>query len=100
MRTMITTTVLGLSLLAAAPQSWAFGLRGGPGFLMGRGGPGGGPGGEGHMPLGLLVRQMTPEQRIQVRGILMADRGTRRDLLTQLRAAHEALGNKVLASGT
>jgi Spy/CpxP family protein refolding chaperone len=99
MRTMVTTLLVGLSLLAAAPQASAFGRHGGPGFFPGPGGPGGpggGPGGE----LRLLVRQMTPEQRKQVRDVLMADRDARRDILTQLRAAHEALGDKTLAAGT
>lgn len=100
MRTMLTTLLVGLSLLTAAPPASAFGRHGGPGFLRGRGGPGGGPGGESRLPLRLLVQQMTPEQRKQVRNILMADRGSRRDILTQLRTAHEALSDKMLAAGT
>jgi len=97
---MVTTLLVGLSLLTAAPQASAFGRHGGPGFFRGRGGHGGGPGGETRLPLRLLVQQMTPEQRRQVRDILMADRGSRHDILRQLRAAHEALSDKMLAAGT
>ena len=100
MRTMVTTLLVGLTLLTGAPQASAFGKHDGPGFSHGRGGPGGGPGGETRLPLRLLVQQMTPEQRGKVREILMADRGARRDVLTQLRAAHEALSDKMLAAGT
>jgi Spy/CpxP family protein refolding chaperone len=97
---MVTTLLVGLSLLTAAPQAWAFGRHGGPGFFRGRGpgGPGG-PGGEARLPLRLLVQQMTPDQRRQVREVLMADRGARHDLMTQLRDAHEALSDKMLATG-
>jgi Spy/CpxP family protein refolding chaperone len=99
MRTLITTTMLGLSLLAAVPEAGAFGRRGGHGFMGRHGGPGA-PGGEERLPIRLLVRQMTPEQRRQVRDIFMADRGARRDVMKQLREAHEALGDKMLAAGT
>ena len=100
MRTIVTTTMLGLALLAAAPAS-AFGMRGGPGFFGGHGpgGPGG-PGGPAGMPLRLLLSQMTHDQRRQVRQILVADRGAMRHTLAQLRAAHEALADKMLAAGT
>ena len=77
MRTMVTTLLVGLTLLTGAPQASAFGKHDGPGFSHGRGGPGGGPGGETRLPLRLLVQQMTPEQRGKVREILMADRGAR-----------------------
>jgi Spy/CpxP family protein refolding chaperone len=97
---MVTTLLVGLSLLTAAPQAFAFGKHGGPGFFRGHGGPGGGPGHEARLPLRLLVQQMTPEQRKQVRDVLMADRGARHDILTQLRSAHEALSDKMLAAGT
>jgi Spy/CpxP family protein refolding chaperone len=97
---MVTTMMLGLSLLAAAPQASAIGGRGGPGFFGGRGGHGAGAGREARLPLRLLVAQMTPAQRGQVKEILMADRGTRRDLMTQLRAAHQALSDKMLGAGT
>jgi Spy/CpxP family protein refolding chaperone len=96
---MVTTLLVGLTLLTAAPPASAFGKHGGPGFFRGRGGHGG-PGGETRLPLRLLVQQMTPEQRRQVRDVLMADRGARRDILTQLRTAHEALGDRMLAAGT
>jgi Spy/CpxP family protein refolding chaperone len=99
MQTLITTMMLGLSLLAAVPEAAAFGKRGGHGFMGRHGGPGG-PGGEERLPLRLLVQQMTPEQRRQVREIFMADRGARRDIMKQLRTAHEALGDKMLAAGT
>jgi Spy/CpxP family protein refolding chaperone len=97
MRTLITTMMLGLSLLATVPEAAAFGKRGGHGF-MGRHGPGG-PGGEERLPLRLLVRQMTPEQRRQVREIFMVDRTARRDIMRELRTAHEALGDRMLAVG-
>jgi Spy/CpxP family protein refolding chaperone len=97
MRTILTTTLLGLTLLAAVPQASAFGMRGGgPGFLH-HGGPGGGPGGP---PLRLLLSQMTPDQRSQVRQILVGDRQERRAILQQLHAAHEALADKMLGPGT
>ena len=99
MRTLITTTMLGLSLLAAVPEAGAFGKGGGRGFMGRHGGPGG-PGGEERLPIRLLVKEMTPEQRRQVREIFMADRGARRDVMKQLRDAHEALGDKMLAGGT
>lgn len=98
MRTILTTMMLGIALLAAAPQASAFGFGGGgPGF-HGHGGPGGG--GPAGMPLRLLLREMNPDQRAQVRQILIADRGTMRDTVQQLRAAHEALADKMLSSGT
>ena len=56
MRTMVTTLLVGLSLLTAAPQASAFGRHGGPGFFRGPGGPGGGPGHEARLPLRLLVQ--------------------------------------------
>ncbi len=92
MRTIMTTTILGLALLAAASPAMAFGMRGGPG--------GHGPGGPGGKPLRLLVSQMTPEQRRQVRQIIVADRGTMRDTVKALHDAHEALGDKMFAAGT
>ena len=102
MRTLVTTMMLGLSLLAAIPEAAAFGKPGGDGFMGRHGGPGGpgGPGGAEGLPLRLLVKQMTQEQRRQVREIFMADRGARRDVMKQLRDAHEALGDKMLAAGT
>jgi Spy/CpxP family protein refolding chaperone len=94
MRTILTTTVLGLMLLAAVPHASAFGMRGGgPGFLHGHGGPGGGP------ALRLLLSQMTFDQRRQVRQILVGDRDERRTILRQLHAAHEALADKMLTPG-
>ena len=102
MRTILTVTMLGLALLTAVPQASAFGMRGGPGLFGGRGGHHGGPGGggPGGMPLRLLLAQLTPEQRTQVRQILIADRGQMRDTARQLRAAHEALADKLFAGGT
>ena len=102
MRTILTVTTLGLALLTAVPQASAFGMRGGPGFFGARGGPHGGPGGggPGGMPLRLLIAQLNPDQRAQVRQILIADRGTMRDTARQLRAAHEALADKLFAGGT
>ena len=102
MRTTVTRAVLGLTLLAATPQAFAFGMRGGPGFHAGRGGGPGGPGGPGAPggpPMRLLVKELSPEQRREVRQILMADRDTRRDVLKQLREAHEALADKMFAAG-
>ncbi len=98
MRTIITTTVLGVALLAAAPHVSAFGFGGGPAFLAGRGGHGG-HGGPAGMPLRLLLSQMSVAQRRQVRQILVGDRGTMRDTLQSLHAAHDALANKMLGAG-
>jgi Spy/CpxP family protein refolding chaperone len=97
MRTIMTTTILGLALLAATPQAMAFGMRGGPGFFGGHGGPGG-PGGPGK-PLRLLLSQMTADQRSQVRDVLRADRGTMRDTVKALHDAHEALADKLFTAG-
>ena len=52
------------------------------------------------MPLRLLIAQLTPEQRTQVRQMLIADRGRMRDTARQLHAAHEALADKLFAGGT
>jgi Spy/CpxP family protein refolding chaperone len=96
MRTMLTTTILGLSLLVAAPHAWGFG----GGRFFARGGGGGGPHGGGPgMPLRLVMAQLTQAQRQQVRQILIADRGTMHDTLKQLHDAHEALADKMLAPG-
>jgi Spy/CpxP family protein refolding chaperone len=99
MRT-IATTMLGLALLAAGPQASAFGFGmrhgGGPGFAGSPMGPGGGPGG---MPLRILVSRLTPEQRQQVRQILVNNRTEIRSIADQLHQAHEALGDKMFASG-
>jgi Spy/CpxP family protein refolding chaperone len=101
MRTILTTTLLGLTLLAAVPQASAFGFRGGGGFMHPAGGPAGGPdGGPGGPALRLLLSQMTSDQRRQVRQILIGDRPERMALLQQLQAAHEALADKMLAPGT
>lgn len=99
MRTILMTTMLGLALLAVAPQASAFGFRGGHGFFRGPGGPGG-SGGPAGMPLRLLLRELTADQRAQVRQILVADRGSIRDTLKQLHAAHEELADKMFAPGT
>ncbi len=98
MRTLFKTTMLGLALLGATTPALAFGFGdGGPGFMGHHGGPGGeGPG----KPLRLLVSQLTPEQRQQVRQIFVADRGSMRDTLKALHDAHEALADKMLSAGT
>ena len=94
----LTTTILGLALLVMAPHAMAFGMHGGPAFMAGPGGPGaGGPGGG---PLRLLLAQMTPDQRKQVRDMLAADRGSMRDTLKALHDAHEALADKLFAAGS
>ena len=99
MRTMFTIAILGLSLMAAVPQASAFGMGGGgPGFFAGRGG--GGRGGPAGMPLRILLRELSPAQRQQVRQILMADRGTMKDTVKALHDAHEALAAKMFAAGT
>jgi Spy/CpxP family protein refolding chaperone len=97
MRRIITTTMLAVALLAAAPHAMAFGRRGGPAFLAGPGGHGG-PGGPGG-PLRLLLSQMTPDQRQQVRQVLAADRASMRDTLKALHDAHEALADKMFSAG-
>jgi Spy/CpxP family protein refolding chaperone len=51
------------------------------------------------MPLRLLLRELTADQRAQVRRILLADRGSMRDTLKQLRDAHEALADRMFAAG-
>jgi Spy/CpxP family protein refolding chaperone len=98
MRTILTTTILGLSLLVAAPHAWG-GPFGGGRFFGGGGGGGGPHGGGPGMPLRLVLTQMTPAQRQQVRQILVADRSAMRDTLTQLHDAHDALANKMLGPG-
>ena len=97
MRTTLTIAILGLSLFAAVPNASAFGFGGGgPGFRGGHGGPGGPAG----MPLRILLRELTPTQRQQVRQILVADRGQMRDTLKAMHDAHEALAAKMFAAGT
>ncbi len=98
MRKRFTIALLGLSLMAAVPYASAFGARGGggPGFFAGRGAGGGGPAG---MPLRILLHQLDQSQRAQVRQILIANRGQMRDTLKALHDAHEALANKMFASG-
>jgi Spy/CpxP family protein refolding chaperone len=99
MRTFITTTILGLALLAAAPPASAFGFGKRHGHGPGFGGGAVGPGGPAGMPIRLLVRQMTPEQRRQVRGILAGSRAEMGGIAEQLRAAHDALADKMLGPG-
>src|SRR5262245_50465216 len=94
MRTII-AMLAGAALLAAAPHAEAFGGCGGPGFMRGPGGPGG-PGGP---PFRILVAQMTPDQRTQVRQILRADREEMRTIVKALHDAHEELADKTLAAG-
>ncbi|HXJ35484.1 MAG TPA: periplasmic heavy metal sensor [Candidatus Eisenbacteria bacterium] len=97
MRQFLVTTILGAMLLGVAPHAGAFGGR----FMGGHGGGpgGGGPGGPAGLPLRLLVSDMTPDQRKQVREILMSDRAELRDILRQLRAAHDALGDRLFTAG-
>ena len=97
MRTIL-TMLLGLSLVAAAPQAWGFGPFGG-GRFFGGGGGGGGHGGGPGMPLRLVLKQMSPAQRQQVRQIFVTERGTMRDTLKQLHDAHQALADKMLGPG-
>src|SRR5262249_2881108 len=99
MRKRFTIALLGLSLMAAVPYASAFGARGGggPGFCGGRGG--GGAGAPAGMPLRILLHQLDQSQRAQVRQILIANRGQMRDTLKALHDAHEALANKMFASG-
>src|SRR5262249_45343333 len=89
------STMVALMLLTVTVQAWAFGMGGRAGF----GGPAGHGGGHG-MPLRLLVRQLSPDQRQQVRQILAAERGDVRDTLKQLHAAHDALADTMLGPGT
>jgi len=95
MRTVL-TMLFGAALLAATPCAHAFGPGGGPGFMRGHGGPGG-PGGP---PFRLLVAQMSPDQRAQVRQILRAERVEMRQIVKALHDAHEDLANKSLAPGS
>ena len=101
MRTILTIAAIGVALMGSVSPAGAFGMRRGPEFFSAAGGPGGphGPGGPAGMPLRLLIHQMTPDQRRQVREMLIADRGTRRDTLQQLRDAHEALADKMFVAG-
>lgn len=100
MRNRFTIALLGLSLMAAVPHASAFGLRGGggPGFFGGGGGAGG-AGGPAGMPLRILLHELNPSQRAQVRQILIANRGQMRDTLKALHDAHEALVSKMFAAG-
>ena len=98
MRWFTIATMLGLTLFGATMPVMAFGrFGGGPAFMAG--GPGGGHEGPGKT-LRLLVSQMTPDQRKQVRQVFLADRGTMRDTLKALHDAHEALADKMLSAGT
>ena len=92
MRTTMITMLFGLALLAPAPYASAFGPGGGGFGGRGHGGPGG-------MPLRILLAQMDAGQRAQVRQILIADRGTMRDTVTQLHQAQQALADKMFAAG-
>jgi Spy/CpxP family protein refolding chaperone len=96
MRTKLITTLLGAALLVATPHAYAFGPGGGGGEgFRGHGGPGGPAG----LPLRLLAADMTPDQRTQIRAILMANRAELRSILQELHAAHEALANKMFTPG-
>jgi hypothetical protein len=97
MRTKLITTLLGAALLVATPHAYAFGPGGGAGF-RGHGGPGG-PGGPAGLPLRLLAVDMSPDQRAQIRAILVADRAELRSILQELHAAHEALATKMFTPG-
>jgi Spy/CpxP family protein refolding chaperone len=96
MRTIL-TMLFGAALLAATPCAHAFG-RGGGGPMFMRGGHGG-PGGPGGPPFRLLIAQMTPDQRAQVRQILRADRDEMRTIVKALHDAHEELADKSLGAG-
>ena len=86
----ILTMLFGAALLAATPCAHAFGPGGGgPMFMRGHGGPGGPGGGP---PFRLLVAQMSPDQRAQVRQILRADRVEMRQIVKALHDAHERAG--------
>ena len=95
MKTLIAAMLVGATLFAGAPHADAFGGPGGRMFMRGPGGPGG-PGGP---PFRLLVAQMTPEQRAQVREILRTDREEMRGIVKALHDAHEALTDETLATG-
>ncbi len=91
-----TTMAAGLLLAATTGGALAFG-HGGPGGgpgMGGHGGPGGLP-----LPLPILVSEMTPTQRGQLRDIMQADRPVMKGLMQQLRAAHDALSDRVLSPG-
>jgi hypothetical protein len=98
MRTILTAAAVALAVFAPAPGASAFGMRGGAPMHLGAGGHGG-PGRPPGMPLRLLISQMTPAQRREARQILIADRGERRETAEALRAAHEALADKMFAPG-
>ena len=70
MRTFVTAAVLASMLLGVAPHAVASGLGGRRFLAAGGGGEGGGRG----LPLRLLVAQMTPDQRRQVRLTLIGAR--------------------------
>src|SRR5262245_43191779 len=94
MRTIIAMLV-GAAMLAAAPHAEAFGHRGGPMVMRAPGGPGG----RGGPSFRVLVAQMTPAQRAEVRKILRTDREEMRGIVKALHEAHEALADKTLAAG-
>jgi len=89
------------------PLSGGHGPGIGPGMGYGPGGPGGcmmggspmgmGPGRM--LPVLLHNADLTPEQRSKVRDIMRSHGATFRKVFGELRAAHEALGEKMFAAG-
>ena len=87
----------GAILAAGLPVAHAFG-HGGPGCFGHRPGMGMGEG-PGMLPLPLLLSVMTPDQRAQVAELMKAQKPAMRNLVDQMRTAHEELADRVFAPG-
>ena len=93
-RSLLTLAAAGVLLAASASDGLAFGHGG----RHGMGGPpmmGGGP----DIPLPVLVSVMTPDQRNQLRDLTRSERPDMKAIFEQLRSAHEALSDRLVAPG-
>jgi Spy/CpxP family protein refolding chaperone len=99
MRHTLMTLAASMLLAAACRQALAFGagfrhFGGGPPPMMAA------AEGPGMLPLPVLLSVMTPDQRAQLRDAMKAEKPAMRDLMDQLRTAHEELADRVFAPGT
>ena len=98
MRHTLTTIAAGVLLAGASRDALAFGggfrhFGGPPPMMAAAEGPG-------MLPLPVLLSVMTPDQRAQLRDAMKAEKPAIRDLMEQLRTAHEELADRVFAPGT
>jgi len=96
-RTVLTTIAAGALVSATLHGAHAFG-HGGPGSC-GRPHGMGMAEGPGMLPLPLLLSVMTPDQRAQLGDIMKTEKPAMRSLFDKMRAAHEALADRVFAPG-